>query len=163
MILLVNSSLSFYPITLQHEFTNCKTHLCQLKISDVVFFFRHNFKRSLFNNIFLVSSHLCPLPLVRSPPQMTLFPSPTTFRLCTFLSSIPSTAAPFERYTISNTFNAISISWIILDEEGVPILDYHILLISRGMERIWESKMGTPSSARIIQDVNLALKALEIV
>ena len=35
--------------------------------------------------------------------------------------------------------------------------------ISRGMERIWESKMGTPSSARIIQDVNLALKALEIV
>ena len=35
--------------------------------------------------------------------------------------------------------------------------------ISRGLKRIWESKMGTPSSARIIQDVNLALKALEIV
>ena len=31
------------------------------------------------------------------------------------------------------------------------------------MKRIWDSKMGTPSSARIIQDVNLALKALEIV
>ena len=31
------------------------------------------------------------------------------------------------------------------------------------MKRIWESKMGTPSSARIIEDVDLALKALEIV
>ena len=31
------------------------------------------------------------------------------------------------------------------------------------MNRIWESKMGTPSSARIIEDVDLALKALEIV
>ena len=30
------------------------------------------------------------------------------------------------------------------------------------MKRIWESKMGTPSSARMIQDVDLALKALEI-
>ena len=35
--------------------------------------------------------------------------------------------------------------------------------ISRGMNRIRESKMGTPSTARIIQDVDLALKALEIV
>ena len=35
--------------------------------------------------------------------------------------------------------------------------------ISRGLKRIRESKMGTPSSARIIQDVNLALKALKIV
>ena len=34
--------------------------------------------------------------------------------------------------------------------------------IARGMKRIWESKMGTPSSARIIEDVNLALKALVI-
>ena len=31
------------------------------------------------------------------------------------------------------------------------------------MKRIWESKMGTPSSARIIEDVDLVLKALEIV
>ena len=31
------------------------------------------------------------------------------------------------------------------------------------MKRIWDSKMGTPSSARIIEDVDLALKALEIV
>ena len=35
--------------------------------------------------------------------------------------------------------------------------------IALGMKRIWESKMGTPSSARIIEDVDLALKALEIV
>ena len=32
-----------------------------------------------------------------------------------------------------------------------------------GLKRTWESKMGTPSSARIIQDVDLALKVLEIV
>ena len=34
--------------------------------------------------------------------------------------------------------------------------------IARGLKRIWESKMGTPSSAQIIQDFDLALKALEI-
>ena len=35
--------------------------------------------------------------------------------------------------------------------------------ISRGLKHIWDSKMGTPSSARIIEDVDLELKALEIV
>ena len=35
--------------------------------------------------------------------------------------------------------------------------------ITRGLKGIWESKIGTPSSARIIQDVDLALKGLEIV
>ena len=35
--------------------------------------------------------------------------------------------------------------------------------IARGLKCIWESKMGTPSSERIIQDVNLTLKSLEIV
>ena len=35
--------------------------------------------------------------------------------------------------------------------------------MARGLEHIWESKMGTPSSQRIIQDVDLALKALEVV
>ena len=34
--------------------------------------------------------------------------------------------------------------------------------ITRGLKRIRESKMGTPSSARIIKDIDLALKALEI-
>ena len=35
--------------------------------------------------------------------------------------------------------------------------------IARGMKRIWDLKMGIPSSERIIEDVDLALKALEIV
>ena len=35
--------------------------------------------------------------------------------------------------------------------------------ISRGLNCIWESKMGTPFSAKIIKDVDLLLKALEIV
>ena len=35
--------------------------------------------------------------------------------------------------------------------------------IARGMKRIWDLKMGTPSLAGIIQEVYLALKALEIV
>ena len=34
---------------------------------------------------------------------------------------------------------------------------------ARGLKHIWESKMGTPSLARIIQYVDLALKALGIV
>ena len=57
-----------------------------------------------------------------------------------------------------------------LDEEGTDEEERNMRFsfstqkkISRGLKRIWESKMGTPSSARIIQDVNLALKALEIV
>ena len=35
--------------------------------------------------------------------------------------------------------------------------------IARGLKRLWDSKIGTPSSARMIQDVDLALKVLEIV
>ena len=35
--------------------------------------------------------------------------------------------------------------------------------IAQGLKRVWDSKMGTPSSARIIGDVDLALKVLEIV
>ena len=35
--------------------------------------------------------------------------------------------------------------------------------IARGLKRIWDSKMGTLSPVRIIEDVDLALKALEIV
>ena len=34
--------------------------------------------------------------------------------------------------------------------------------IARGLKHIWESKMGASSSARIIQDVDMGLKALEI-
>ena len=35
--------------------------------------------------------------------------------------------------------------------------------IARGLKRIWDLEMGTPSSFRIIEDGDLALKALEIV
>ena len=35
--------------------------------------------------------------------------------------------------------------------------------ITRGLKRIWESKIGTPSSKSIIKDIYLELKALEIV
>ena len=35
--------------------------------------------------------------------------------------------------------------------------------IARGLKHIWESKMGTLSLALIIQDVDLALKAFEVV
>ena len=35
------------------------------------------------------------------------------------------------------------------------------VVIARVLKRKWNSKMGTPSSVRIIQDVDLALKALE--
>ena len=34
--------------------------------------------------------------------------------------------------------------------------------ITRGLKRIWDSKMGTPSLVRIIKDVDLVLKVLEI-
>ena len=42
------------------------------------FFYRHNCNKSLWKKIFLVSLHLCTSPLVRAPPQLTPFPSPTT-------------------------------------------------------------------------------------
>ena len=37
------------------------------------------------------------------------------------------------------------------------------VVIARGIKRIWESKMRITSLVRIIQDVDLALKALEMV
>ena len=38
-----------------------------------------------------------------------------------------------------------------------------LMEITLGLKRIWDSKMGTPSSVRVIEDVDLALKVLEIV
>ena len=62
------------------------------------------------------------------------------------------------------------LSRFVLDREGTYEEERNMHLsfstpkeIAQGMKRIWESKMGTPSLARIIQDVDLALKALEIV
>ena len=57
----------------------------------------------------------------------------------------------------------------LLDREGTTKEERNVRFslstpkkISRRLKRIWESKMGTSSLARIIQDVNLALKALEV-
>ena len=62
------------------------------------------------------------------------------------------------------------LSQVLLDGEGTDEEERNMRFsfstpkeIARGLKRIWESKMGTPSSARIIQDVDLALKALEII
>ena len=52
----------------------------------------------------------------------------------------------------------------LLDGEGTDKEDRNVRFslskpkeISRGMKRIWESKMGTPSLARIIQDIDMKL------
>ena len=42
------------------------------------FFLRHNYKKSLWENIFLVSLHSCTSPLVRAPHQLPLSSPPTT-------------------------------------------------------------------------------------
>ena len=62
------------------------------------------------------------------------------------------------------------LSRFVLDGEGTDEEERNMRFsfstpkeITRGMKRIWESKMGTPSLERIIEDVDLALKALEIV
>ena len=62
------------------------------------------------------------------------------------------------------------LSHFMLDGEGIDKEERNMCFsfetpkeIARGLKRIWESKMGTPSLARIIQDVDLELKALEIV
>ena len=69
----------------------------------------------------------------------------------------------------SSRFHCV-LSRFLLDGEGTGEEERNIrfsfstpMKISRVLKRIQESKMGTPSSARIIQDGDLALKALEIV
>ena len=70
--------------------------------------------------------------------------------------------------------NSLRFHWILsrfaIDGEGTDEEERNIQFsfstpreIAQGMKCIWESKMGTPSSTRIIEDVDLALKALEIV
>ena len=49
------------------------------------------------------------------------------------------------------------------EEKNMRFSFYTPKELTRGLKHIRESKMGTPSLARTIQDVNLALKALEIV
>ena len=61
------------------------------------------------------------------------------------------------------------LSCFVIDREGTDEEERNMQFsfstpreISRVMKLIWELKMGTPSSARIIEDVDLALKVLEI-
>ena len=63
-------TLSFYVISSHREFSNRKNSGVREEVSDV--------NKSLCKNIFFVSSRLCTSPLVRAPPQLTLFTSPTT-------------------------------------------------------------------------------------
>ena len=130
----------FTPLPRNASFINVKNCCVREEVSDVVFFFRQNFNKSLCKNIFLVSLHSRLLPLFIAPTQLTFPPSPTTFHMCPFLSSSPSTADQFARYTISNYFNPRSTYSVILAEEGVPIFDSRIYLspldISFGVEKL---------------------------
>ena len=63
-------TLSFYVISSQRQFSNCKNSGIREEVSDV--------NKSLCEKILFVSSRLCTSPLVRAPPQLTLFTSPTT-------------------------------------------------------------------------------------
>ena len=85
----------FSPFPHNTRFIIAKHSFVREEISDVVFFFRHNFNRPLYKNVFLVVLHSCPLPLVLASPKLILYPSPTTFSLCPFLLATPSTAPPF--------------------------------------------------------------------
>ena len=63
-------TLSSYVISSHREFLNCLNSGVREKVSDV--------NKSLCKNILFVSSRLCTSPLVRAPPQLRLFSSPTT-------------------------------------------------------------------------------------
>ena len=91
----MNRSVSFTPLTCNKIFLIVKHSCFREKLSDVLFFFRQKFNKSLCKNIFLLSLHLCPSLLVRAPPQLTLSPSNTT--LC----------AP---QTISNVWDLTTVS-----------------------------------------------------
>ena len=69
-IWLVNSSLSFYLMSSQREFYNCKNSGVREEVSDV--------NKSLCKNILMAILRLCTSPLVCAPPQPTLLNSPTT-------------------------------------------------------------------------------------
>ena len=74
------------------------------------------------------------------------------------------------RYILQSLRFHCVLSRFFLDGEGTDAEERNMRFsfstskeIDRRLKRILESKMGTPSSARIIQDVDLELKALEIV
>ena len=73
------------------------------------------------------------------------------------------------RYILHSLRLHCVLSHFLLDGEGTYEEEINVRFsfstpneIARGLKRIWESKMGTSSSARIIQDADLALKLMEI-
>ena len=77
-IWLVNSSLSFYLISLQRDFLILKKVVSGKNSFIFRFFLRHNCNKSLCKNIFLMSSHSCASTFARATTQYTDLPSPTT-------------------------------------------------------------------------------------
>ena len=73
------------------------------------------------------------------------------------------------RYILQSLCFHCVLSHFVLDGEGTDKEGRNMHFIfstpnetARGLKRIWESKMGTPSLLRIIKDVDLALKSLEM-
>ena len=126
---LVNISLSFTPLPRNTSFLIVKHSCAREELSDAVFFLQKSLQQIIVQKHILVILHSRPSPLVRAPPQLTLFSSYTNFRLCPFLPASPSATYPFLRKMISNDFNTRSTYLIILAEEGVPIFNFHIRLI----------------------------------
>ena len=77
----------FNPLPCNASFLIVKKSCVRDELSDV--------KKSLFKNIFLESLHWRTSPLVLTPPQLTLPPSPTT----------PSTTPACVLYTIYNAWD----------------------------------------------------------
>ena len=76
-----------------------------------MFFFRHNFNKSLCKNIFLLILHLCTSPLGTEPPQLTLFSSPTTCMLDNFQRLIFGNSQSPNKFTGNpKTFSHLKIS-----------------------------------------------------
>ena len=63
----------FTPLPCNASFLIIKYSCVSEEHNNVLFFFRRNFNKALCKSIFLVSLHSGPLP-----PQLTLFPLPTT-------------------------------------------------------------------------------------
>ena len=106
------------------------------------FLFRHNCNKPLFKNIFLVSSHSCPSPLVRAPPRLTLFPSHTTFHVCLTVKAKPTINYSYF-ITYSNTINS---SGLWLDKSGYPITQWHQIVKNRLSHG---SKIGKKKTSRL--------------
>ena len=76
MIWLVNSYLFFTQLPCNASFLIVKHSCVREELSDVLFFFGHNFNKALCKNTLLVSLNLRISPLVRAPPQLKIPPSP---------------------------------------------------------------------------------------